>query len=160
MPDTWKTEWGWKPGEKAVRRDKPNSASFCHDNSNVHTKIGEKSMWMKKKVDGISKDTVTTSNVGYCLWYILTIADCSNDTKDKEPQEHISSVAQQQDKEQTDHHGYHQTTATTQTHTNWELTRIWLVKRYIYTLITHLNLSGAIWIVYCCKSCQFRASSR
>lgn len=77
--------------------------------------------------------------MGYCLWYILTVANCSNDTKDKEPQEHISSVAQQQDKEQTDHHGYHQTTATTQTRVAKRV-----AKRFIYTLIINLNLSGAI----------------
>lgn len=68
--------------------------------------------------------TVATGHVGYCPWSILTVADRSDDTEDKEPQENISSVAQQQDKEQTDHHSYHQTTAKTQTHTHWELTRI------------------------------------
>ena len=51
---------------------------------------------------------------GYCLKWILTKADHSDDTNDNEPQEHPSSVAQQQDKDQTDHHGNHQTSETTQ----------------------------------------------
>lgn len=71
-------------------------------------------MWMedkKKKSGDISeKYTVAAGHVGS----VLTITDGSDDTEDKEPQEHISSVAQQQDKEQTDHHGNHQTTARTQ----------------------------------------------
>lgn len=46
-------------------------------------------------------------------YFIATVADSSDDAKDDEPEEHISSVAQQQDKEETDHHGYHQATATT-----------------------------------------------
>lgn len=53
------------------------------------------------------------------LWgeirWALTVADSSDDPKDEEPEEHVSGVAQQQDEEQADHHGYHQSTAATQT---------------------------------------------
>lgn len=52
-----------------------------------------------------------TGNVGD---HILTVTDSSDDAKHNEPQEHTGSVAQQQDEEQTDHHGYHQTTAKAQ----------------------------------------------
>lgn len=52
----------------------------------------------------------------------LTVADRSDDTEDEKPEEHISSVAQQQDKEQADHHGYHQAAAKTQT--RWELSQV------------------------------------
>lgn len=46
---------------------------------------------------------------------VLTVADSSDHPKDEEPEEHVSGVAQQQDEEQTDHHGYHQSTAAIQT---------------------------------------------
>lgn len=52
----------------------------------------------------------------------LTVADGSDDTEDEKPEEHISGVAQQQDKEQADHHGYHQAAAKTQKH--WELSQV------------------------------------
>lgn len=57
--------------------------------------------------------TWATGNVRCCLWCTLTVVERTKDTEDSEPQQHASSVAQQQDKEQTDHHGYHQTTAMT-----------------------------------------------
>lgn len=60
--------------------------------------------------------------MGNCLWCMLTVTDHSDDAKDNEPEEYISSVAQQQDEDQTDPHSYHQTTATTQTHTYGKLT--------------------------------------
>lgn len=54
----------------------------------------------------------------------LTEADRSDDPKDNEPQQHTGDVAQQEDEDQTDHHGEHQTTATTPTHTYCVLTRM------------------------------------
>lgn len=60
----------------------------------------------------------------------LTVADRSDDTEDKKPEEHISSVAQQQDKKQADHHGYHQAATKTQTH--WELSQV--LSAYYYFL--------------------------
>lgn len=88
---------------------------------------------------------------GNCLWGILTVADRSDHADDNEPQEHASSVAQEQDKDQTDRHGHNQTTATTQTHAYWELTGVWQVKKLIWSLRIHSvrgfenrNVSGAI----------------
>ena len=40
----------------------------------------------------------------WCCVCTLTIADCSDDTKNDEPHYYTSNVAQQKDEEQTDHH--------------------------------------------------------
>lgn len=45
----------------------------------------------------------------------LTVADSNDDPKDEDPEEDVGGVAQQQDEEEADHHGYHQSTAATQT---------------------------------------------
>lgn len=45
----------------------------------------------------------------------LTVADSGDDPKDEQPEEDVGGVAQQQDEEQADHHGYHQSPAARQT---------------------------------------------
>lgn len=47
---------------------------------------------------------------------VLTIADRHDEPEHNEGQQHAGGETQQQDEEQTDAHGYHQTTAETPTH--------------------------------------------